>query len=83
MEDKVMEKSKMDNIKEMRDYLYNELCSLESKDKHNRDLMRRKTNQLNLLLEMLDNFEEELTRYELMKNSQLKLNHIETQEYPL
>ena len=45
--------------------------------------MRRKINQLNLLLEMLDNFEEELTRYELMKNIQLKLIHTETQEYPL
>jgi hypothetical protein len=50
-----MKKSTMDNIKEIRDYLYNELCNLESKDKHNRDLMMRKINQLNLLLEMLDN----------------------------
>jgi len=73
----------MDKIKEIREYLYSELCNLESKDKHNRDLMRKKILQLNLLLEMLENCEQELTKYEIMKNTELKLDCIETQEYPL
>lgn len=72
----------MDKVKEITEYLYSELCDFESKNKHNRDLMRKKINQLNLLLEMLDNFEQELTKYELMKNIQLKLTYVETQEYP-
>ena len=58
----------MDKIKEIQEYLYSELCNLESNDKHNRDLMRRKIKQLNLLLEMLENFEQELTKYEIRRN---------------
>ncbi|MGI0481100.1 hypothetical protein ACN4EE_09940 [Geminocystis sp. CENA526] len=69
-------------LKQYREYVYSELTLLESNDKHNRVLMEQKGEQLTTLLDLLSNLEEEIMKYELMKDTRLQLSHVETVEFP-
>jgi flagellar biosynthesis/type III secretory pathway chaperone len=69
-------------LKQYQEYLYSELSKLQSNDKHNRTLMEQKSEQLSKLLDLIDSLEEEATKYELMKDTHLELERIETVEYP-
>lgn len=69
-------------LKKYQEYVYNELTSLESKDKHNRVLMQEKGQQLSKLLDLIATLEDEIKKYEIMKNTHLKLVRTETADYP-
>ncbi|MGI0483507.1 hypothetical protein ACN4EE_22335 [Geminocystis sp. CENA526] len=69
-------------LKQYQEYVYSELTLLESNDKHNRVLMEQKGEQLTTLLDLLSNLEEEIMKYELMKDTRLDLSRVETVEFP-
>ena len=69
-------------LKKYQEYVYSELNSLESNDKHNRVLMQEKGEQLSTLLDLIANLEDEIKKYEVMKDTRLKLTRTETADYP-
>lgn len=69
-------------LKQYQEYIYSELTLLESNDKHNRVLMEQKGEQLTKLLDLIANLEDELKKYEMMKDTRLELSHVETVEFP-